>query len=462
MKAFTLIRIAAAGLLLVSSVATWAGPPTNIQLVGSIVPVQGVQPISVVSASASSGQSGEYGADKAIDGDGTTRWGSAFDQPEWITFDLGAAYALSSIVIDWEAANAESYEMRGSNDNNTWVTLAAESGGSFGDRTDTVSLSGTYRYLRMYGINRSSQYGFSIWEVTVYGEGTLTNDADNDGVADSVDQCPATPANTAVESDGCPIGQYGGYDAPTSYPGYSLVWSDEFNGTSLNTSDWTSEIGTGSGGWGNNELQYYRSQNTTVGNGFLTIEARKENFGGKQYTSSRLKTQGKQSFQYGRIDVRAVLPEGQGLWPAIWLLGDSISSVSWPACGEIDMMELRGNEPDTVSGTAHWQQNPGDGFSSYYSSDQAGTSPQLSSGTFADNWHVFSIVWDASEIKWYLDGASSPFHVIDITPNQLSEFRSSFFLLLNVAVGGNFLPNPPSNPNYFPQRMLVDYVRVYQ
>ena len=104
MKAFTLIRIAAAGLLLVSSVATWAGPPTNIQLVGSIVPVQGVQPISVVSASASSGQSGEYGADKAIDGDGTTRWGSAFDQPEWITFDLGAAYALSSIVIDWEAA----------------------------------------------------------------------------------------------------------------------------------------------------------------------------------------------------------------------------------------------------------------------------------------------------------------------------------------------------------------------
>ena len=151
MKAFTLIRIAAAGLLLVSSVATWAGPPTNIQLVGSIVPVQGVQPISVVSASASSGQSGEYGADKAIDGDGTTRWGSAFDQPEWITFDLGAAYALSSIVIDWEAANAESYEMRGSNDNNTWVTLAAESGGSFGDRTDTVSLSGTYRYLRMYG-----------------------------------------------------------------------------------------------------------------------------------------------------------------------------------------------------------------------------------------------------------------------------------------------------------------------
>ena len=462
MKAFTSIRSFFTGLLLVLSGLAWAGPPTNIQLVGSIVPAQGVQVIPVVSASASSGQSGQYGADKAIDEDDTTRWGSAFDEPEWITFDLGASYALTSIVIDWEAANAESYEMRGSNDNNNWVTLATENGGSFGDRTDTVSLSGSYRYLRMHGINRSSQYGFSIWEVAVYGEVALLSDADNDGVDDSVDQCPATPANTAVEGDGCAVGDYGGYDAPTSYPGYALVWSDEFDGTSLNTANWTHEIGTGSWGWGNNELQYYRSQNTTVANGILTIEARKENFGGQQYTSSRLKTQGKQSFQYGRIDVRAVLPEGQGLWPAIWLLGDSISSVSWPACGEIDMMELRGNEPDTISGTAHWQQNPGDGFSTYYSSDQAGNSPVLSSGTFADEWHVFSIVWDASEIKWYLDGATTPFHVIDITPAQLSEFQSSFFLLLNVAVGGNFLPNPPANADYFPQRMLIDYVRVYQ
>ncbi|HCQ15079.1 MAG TPA: glycoside hydrolase, partial [Cryomorphaceae bacterium] len=153
-----------------------------------------------------------------------------------------------------------------------------------------------------------------------------------------------------------------GYTTPLSYNGYNLVWQDDFNGNSLSTTDWNYEIGTGSNGWGNNELQYYRKENTEVKDGYLIITAKKENFGGREYTSSRLTTQGKQSFKYGRIDIRAALPYGQGIWPALWMLGSSHSSVGWPRCGEIDIMEMvGGNVPgggeSRVHGTVHWDNN---------------------------------------------------------------------------------------------------------
>ena len=441
---------------------------TRIQLVGNIttVPVQ----LSISSATASSGGPGFEGF-LAIDGSMGTRWGSDIGiDPAWLTLDLGTARDLSRVTIHWEAANAETYEIRGSNDNSNWTTLATETGGLFGDRTDVVNVAGNYRYVQMYGISRSvgNNWGYSIWEIEVWGAGTgMGTDTDNDGVVDSNDECGGTPANTPVQANGCVIGYYGGYDAPTSYPGLSLVWQDEFNGVALDPANWVHEIGDGCAqgicGWGNNELQYYRSQNTSVANGHLVIEAREENFGGYNYTSSRIKSQALQSFQYGRIDIRAVLPQGQGLWPALWMLGDNIDTVGWPACGEIDIMEMRGNEPNKVLGTAHW-----DNFGShaYYGSECAfpgctDNSPVLPSGTFADEFHVFSIVWDSSKIEWYLDGATSPFHVIDITPAALSELRGSFFFLMNIAVGGNFLPNPNGTAN-FPQQMIVDYIRVYQ
>lgn len=242
-----------------------------------------------------------------------------------------------------------------------------------------------------------------------------------------------------------------GYTTPDNYAGYKLVWHDEFDGTSL-SSDWVQE--TGGNGWGNNELEYYKADNTTVKDGYLTIEAKKEAYGGKNYTSSRIKTQGKQSFQYGRIDIRAKLPKGQGIWPALWMLGSDFNSVGWPKCGEIDIMELIGGgagRDNTVHGTAHWDNN---GAHASY-----GDAYNLSSGIFNDEFHVFSIIWDASAITWYVD--DHQYVKIDTTPADLDEFRNHFFFIFNVAVGGNW-PGSPDASTVFPQRMVVDYVRVFQ
>jgi beta-glucanase (GH16 family) len=245
----------------------------------------------------------------------------------------------------------------------------------------------------------------------------------------------------------------GGYVTPGSYPGMTLAWSDEFNGTTLNPSDWVFETGTGSNGWGNNELQYYRQENTAVQDGYLTITAKKESFGGREYTSSRIKTQDKRVFKYGRIDIRAKLPEGQGIWPALWMLGANISTVSWPASGELDIMELIGGgagRDNTIHGTVHYDNN---GYGT------SGKSYMLANGKFSDQFHVFSIVWDAAAIKWLVDDV--PFHEVDITAAPLNEFHNPFFLLLNVAVGGNW-PGSPNTTTVFPQKMVVDYVRVFQ
>ena len=244
-----------------------------------------------------------------------------------------------------------------------------------------------------------------------------------------------------------------GYTTPLSYSGYTLVWNDEFDGNAL-SSDWIQEIGTGNSGWGNNELQYYRAENTEVRDGMLVITAKEENYAGSNYTSSRIKTQGRQSFQYGRIDIRAALPYSQGIWPALWMLGENFSTVGWPACGEIDIMELvggSGNKDRTVHGTIHWDNN---GSHADY-----GGSNSLSSGKFAYEWHVFSIIWDANSIKWLRDDIQ--YNVADITPAQLSEFHDEFFFIFNVAVGGNW-PGSPDASSVFPQTMAVDYVRVFQ
>jgi beta-glucanase (GH16 family) len=243
-----------------------------------------------------------------------------------------------------------------------------------------------------------------------------------------------------------------GYSTPDNYEGKTLVWHDEFDGSALNSSNWTHE--TGGNGWGNNELQYYQEQNTLVENGMLIIKAKKENVGGKSYTSSRIITQGKRAFKYGRVDIRAKLPKGQGLWPALWMLGSSISTVGWPKCGEIDIMELIGGPTNDskIYGTVHWD-NAG-------SHAQYGGNKLLTGGkTFADEFHVFSIVWDASFITWYLDDVQ--FHVIDITPDGLSELREESFFIFNVAVGGNW-PGNPDGTALFPQFMAVDYIRVFQ
>ena len=237
----------------------------------------------------------------------------------------------------------------------------------------------------------------------------------------------------------------------------TMVWNDEFDGTSLNSSNWTFEI-NGDGG-GNNELQYYTDQNLTVSNGFLTIEARQESFGGRNYTSSRIITMDKYEFKYGRVEIRAKLPQGQGMWPALWMLGANWSDVGWPACGEIDIMEMIGgsNRENTVHGTIHWQDPNGNPNNNLHA--QVGDSYTLSSGTFSDDFHIFSIEWDENAVKWYVDGKYS--HQFSITPSNMSELREPHFFIFNLAVGGNW-PGSPDGSTTFPQQMVVDYIRVFQ
>lgn len=243
-----------------------------------------------------------------------------------------------------------------------------------------------------------------------------------------------------------------GYVSADSYSGKSLVWSDEFDESEINLNNWTYDLGAH--GWGNQELQLYtsNSQNSYVHDGNLMIVAKNE---GNYYTSARMKSIDLQEFQYGRIDVRALLPEGQGIWPAIWMLGANFPTAGWPACGEIDIMELIGSSPNYVHGTVHY----GDDYTQHQFTGQ-GTSISFGQ-TFSDEFHVFSIDWNEQGITWYLDDVE--FFSIDqtVSGNQNYPFDNPFFFILNIAVGGEW-PGYPDETTEFPQYMAVDYVRVFQ
>ncbi|MDB5250884.1 MAG: glycoside hydrolase family 16 protein [Flaviaesturariibacter sp.] len=249
-----------------------------------------------------------------------------------------------------------------------------------------------------------------------------------------------------------------GYDAPTSYAGYTLAWSDEFNGPSLNGSFWSNQNGDGCPnlcGWGNNELEYYtdRPENLFFQDGKLVIEARKEAFNGRQYTSSKILTAGKKAFKFGRIDIRAKLPKGKGIWPALWLLPQDNVFGGWPRSGEIDLMELVGHEPNKVYGTLHFGPGPG--------STQISRGYTLANGTFNDEFHVFSLEWKQDQVKWLVDGVVySTVNKADLGANNYP-FNEQFYLIFNLAVGGNW-PGNPDGTTAFPQWMVVDYIRVYQ
>lgn len=245
-----------------------------------------------------------------------------------------------------------------------------------------------------------------------------------------------------------------GFYTPASYPSMQLAWSDEFEGTTLNSDSWTPQLGNGCSagicGWGNNELQVYtdKAENLKVENGKLVITAIKDAAGG--YTSARIKTENKREPRFGRIDIRAKLPKGQGIWPALWMLGENIDVVNWPACGEIDIMELRGKTPNVIEGTVHYNN---DGYK-YNTS-----STSLSAGDFSEKFHVFSIVWDFNTITWYLDNVE--FKKFSNSNIASWPFNKPFFFIMNVAVGGNYGGNPDAT-TVFPQQMEVDYVRVFQ
>lgn len=234
---------------------------------------------------------------------------------------------------------------------------------------------------------------------------------------------------------------------------WKLVWSDEFSGTSLDTSVWNIEV-NGHGG-GNNELQYYtaRPENLYLKDGLLVLEARKESYKGKNFTSARINTKGKAFWKYGKVEARIRLPYGKGIWPAFWMLGENIDSTHWPACGETDIMELIGGpEGDkTVYSTLHWRGSQ--------DHESKGDPYVLQNGRFTDDFHLFSCIWSEKVIQFFCD--SQPITSIDITSAEMDEFRAHFFIILNLAVGGNW-PGNPDESTVFPQKMLVDYVRVYQ
>ena len=245
----------------------------------------------------------------------------------------------------------------------------------------------------------------------------------------------------------------------TSADDWVMDWSEEFNGNSLDSAVWTADLG--SGGWGNNESQYYKAQNAVVSGGLLTITAKRESAGDAPYTSARIQTSRKQSFTYGRFEMRAKLPATQGMWPAFWLLGNSCNSwglyggtVNWPACGEIDIMEMiggsTGNASDyTTYGTLHYL-------------NAANYNPALSIGyrnatQLSDDFHVYRMDWTPQSFTWYIDGVA--FGTRLITPD-MEEFHKPYFILLNLAVGGNW-GGWANSTTVFPQTYAIDYVRHY-
>ncbi|MDA0939798.1 MAG: family 16 glycosylhydrolase [Bacteroidetes bacterium] len=254
-----------------------------------------------------------------------------------------------------------------------------------------------------------------------------------------------------------PVGGYDTPHSPSSPPeGMTLVWADEFDGPAIDMNNWTHELG--SGGWGNDELQTYTDdpQSSYISDGNLVIVAAAEATG---YTSARMVTRDKQEFAFGRIDIRALLPKGQGLWPALWMLGANHGEVGWPACGEIDIMELLGHQPNVVHGTAHWGAMSGGGH------------PNLGSVNFADvgtdfseEYHVFSLNWSPDTMTWLMN--DEPY--FQLTTDEHvglsgfeTPFNDPFFFIFNIAVGGSW-PGNPDECTLFPQFMAVDYVRVYQ
>jgi len=263
-------------------------------------------------------------------------------------------------------------------------------------------------------------------------------------------------------------------------PKWKLVWSDEFDaadGSAPDATWWTYDTGVGGAGWGNKELEYYtkRPDNISIQGGNLVITARRETFSGpadpdstrqdasgsarvltREYTSARIKTQGLFSQAYGRFEARIRIPSGQGMWPAFWMLGADVDKVHWPACGEIDVMENIGKEPSTVHGSLH-----GPGPNGAGTDDMTGGFELPGGQRFSDGFHVYGVEWQPGEINFYVDKTT----YFTATPRGMPHgtgwvFDHPFFLLLNLAVGGNWPGSPDSNTQ-FPQQMLVDYVRVY-
>jgi len=228
-------------------------------------------------------------------------------------------------------------------------------------------------------------------------------------------------------------------------PTYSLVWSDEFDGPDIDTTKWNFELGSLGV---NNEKEYYKKENASIQDGNLVITAKAENVNGFPYTSARMNTMNKFQQDYGRIEAKIKVPMGFGMWPAFWMLGANINTVSWPNCGELDIMEHINNTP-TIYGTMHW--NSGGGHAQY----------GLTTSSTPGDYHIYAIEWDQNEIRWYVDDTLYVTGNIKDNINNTAAFHLPFFIILNLAVAGDF-PGQTVDATLLPESMYVDYVKVYK
>ncbi|GAA4603199.1 beta-glucanase (GH16 family) [Actinoplanes octamycinicus] len=367
-------------------------------------------------------------ADKAFDNDPASRWATSsttgWVDPGWISVDLGATAQISQVVLQWDPAYAKSYQIQVSNDGTAWTSVYSTTTGD--GLKDVITATGSGRYVRMYGTARSGPYGYSLWEFSVYGTG-----------GNPVDP-PAKPADP-------------------SFPATRLVFADEFNGgngAKPDTAKWTYDPGVPQNG----EIQYYtpNSENAAMnGAGQLVIEARKQDYQGRQYTSARMNTSNKFHTQYGRVEARIKVPKGNGLWPAFWMMGaDFLQGRPWPYNGEIDIMEILGRNTNELYTTLHAPAyNGAGGYGQKYTS----------SVDLSQDFHVYAVEWDSKGMRFFLDNTLVFTAAKDTVENTRGPwiYDHPFYLILNLAVGGDF-PGPIDATTPFPSRMLVDYVRVYQ
>ena len=378
---------------------------------------------------------------KAFDANAATRWATnattGWSDPAWLAVDLGATAAISKVVLQWDPAFASAYQIQTSPDGANWTTIYSTTT-STGFK-QTLDVTGTGRYVRMYGTARGTAYGYSLWGFDVYGTG---------GNPTAPPALPPNPGNPQ-----------------------KLLWSDEFNssaGTGADPAKWTVDSGAGV----NNELEYYTTGNKNTyqdGTGNLVLEARKEVTAGSvcprdplsgstpcQYTSGRINTSDHLNFTYGHVESRIKVTGTQGLWPAFWMLGsDFKTGTPWPNCGEIDIMEHVGKVADSVYSTLH--------APAYFGAAGYGSPYTVAGSDFASAFHTYALDWDSSHMTFTVDGNA----FFTVNRSTLEQTRGPwvydhpFYIILNNAVGGDW-PGAPDATTVFPQKMLVDYVRVYQ
>lgn len=387
---------------------------------------------SPITATASSQENASLSALNVIDGTLATRWSSAFADNQWLELDLGQIRSVRGVQIYWEAAYAVRFSVEVSTDRIQWVRVYTNNAAT-GNFNDITWAAIPAQYVRITCVQRATAWGSSIYEVYV-----KTND-----------DCLATGD-------------------------WELVWADEFEGTTLNTANWECMLGTGSTppfdyglwGWGNGEFQYYtaRPQNVLVQDGCLFLTARREAYAGKQYTSGRVRSAGRQEFMYGRLEARLKVPTGGGMWPAFWMMptGETYGRpyLDWAAHGEIDIIEAK-NNTDRIYGTLHY----GD---TYPNNVISGGTFNPGGINFSDDFHVYTLEWTPTRMRWYADGVL--YHTQTSWWSSRGAFPAPFdqrfHFLLNVAVGGYYAgcaePDASCLTAAFPQQMVVDYVRVYR